>query len=68
MVTRTLEVRKISFLIHKDKMENVIKELKKINKALEITVKGDELQVTGDLHNTRMRKKILDLLWGVSYG
>lgn len=40
---RTIEVRKERFLIPKDKMKQVTVKLKKINRNLEITVKGDEL-------------------------
>ncbi|MFQ6073305.1 MAG: hypothetical protein ACE5KT_11505 [Methanosarcinales archaeon] len=68
MVMRTIEVRKIRFLIHKDKMEQVIEKLKKINRNLEITVNDNELQVAGDFRNTKMCGKVLKLLWSESYG
>lgn len=68
MVMRTLEIRKIRFLIPHDRIEYVVGRIRDINKALEITVEGDEVQVAGDLHNTKMRKNILKLLWGESYG
>jgi len=68
MVMRTLEIRKIRFLIPHDRIDDVVSRIKEINKALEITVKGDEVQVAGDLHNAKMRKSILKLLWGESYG
>lgn len=65
---RTLEIRKIRFLIPRDRIDYVVSRIREINKALEIAVDGDELQVTCDLHNTKMRKNILELLWGGSYG
>ncbi|KAF5416768.1 MAG: hypothetical protein C4B59_06060 [Candidatus Methanogaster sp.] len=68
MVMRTLEIRKIRFLIPHDRIDYVVSRIREINKALEITVEGDEVQVAGDLHNTKMCKNILKLLWGESYG
>ena len=68
MVMRTLEIRKIRFLIPHDRIDYVVSRIREINKALEITVEGDGVQVAGDLHNTKMRKNILKLLWGESYG
>lgn len=63
MVMRTLEIRKIRFLIPHDRIDHVVSRLREINKALEITVNGDEVQVAGDLHNTKMCKNILKFLW-----
>jgi len=68
MVVRTLEVKEIDFKVKESRADEVAKRIKKINRNLKVAVKGNRVRVSGDLHNTKMRKKILDTLWGESVG
>jgi len=69
MVMRTLEVREISYKVEKGKIDTVISKLKELYaNQLEITVVGNEVRVSGDLHNYKRRERILWILSGGKHG
>ncbi len=68
MVVRTLEMKEIDFKVKKSRVDEIAEKIKKINRNLNVAVKGNRIKVSGDLHNAKMKKKILDTLWGESVG
>ncbi len=68
MVKRCLEIRKTDFRIKKSQVPAVVKKIKSLNKKLEVFVDGQNVSVRGDLHNTKLRKEIVDILWRESDG
>ena len=68
MVMRTLEVKEIDFRVKKDEVSEVVRKIKSLNQGLEVFVDGQNVSVRGDLHNTKLRKKIIDILWRASDG
>jgi len=65
---RTLEVKEIDFRVKKDEVSEVVRKIKSLNQGLEVFVDGQNVSVRGDLHNTKLRKKIIDILWRASDG
>ena len=68
MVMRTLEVKEIDFKVKKDEVSETVRKIKSLNQGLEVFVDGQNVSVRGDLHNTKLRKKIIDILWRASDG
>ena len=69
MVMRTFEINKISFKVEKKRQKGVIKQLTDLyGDKLKITKTGNEISVSGDLHNYKLRRKILWILSGGKHG
>ena len=69
MVMRTFEINKISLSVEKKRQKEVLKQLKELySDRLIITKKGSEISVSGDLHNFKLRRKILWILSGGKHG
>ena len=69
MVMRTFEIKKISLQVEKTRQKDVLKQLKELYEdRLEITQIGNEISVSGDLHNFRLRRNILWILSGGKHG
>ena len=69
MVMRTFEINKISFSVEKKRQKEVLKQLKELyGDRLKIAKKGNEISVSGDLHNFKLRRKILWILSGGKHG
>ncbi len=51
MVMRTIEIKKISFEVEKDRITTIIEKLKKLYGDLKISQEGNTVSVSGDLHN-----------------
>lgn len=66
---RTLEVKEISYKVDKDKIESILSKLKELyGNSLKIAQEGDEIKVSGDLHNYRKRERIVWILSGGKHG
>lgn len=69
MVMRTFAINRISFQVDKKRRNEVLLELKELyGQRLEIDLNGEEISVSGDLHNLKLRRKILWILSGGEHG
>ena len=69
MVMLTFEINKISLSVEKKRQKEVLRQLKELyGDRLKITKKGNEISVSGDLHNFKLRRKILWILSGGKHG
>ncbi len=68
MVMRTIEVKKISFEVEKDKIRAIIKKIKELYDDLKVTREGNIVSVSGDLHNYKKRNMLIYILTGGKHG
>jgi hypothetical protein len=69
MVMRTFEINKITFKVEKKRQNDVMKKLTELyGDKLKITKSGNEISVSGDLHNYKLRRKVLWILSGGKHG
>ena len=69
MVMRTFEINMISFPVEKKRRKEVLKKLKELyGNRLNIKQSGEEIIVSGDLHNYILRRKIIWILSGGKHG
>ncbi len=62
MVMRTIDVKKISFEVEKDKITAIIKKIKEIYNDLKVTREGNSVSVSDDLYNYKKRNMIIYIL------
>ncbi|PKP60410.1 MAG: hypothetical protein CVT88_03070 [Candidatus Altiarchaeales archaeon HGW-Altiarchaeales-1] len=68
MVMRTIEVKKISFEVEKDKIRAIIKKIKELYDDLKVTREGNIVSVSGDLDNYKKRNMLIYILTGGKHG
>jgi len=68
MVMRTIDVKKISFEVEKGKITEIIKKIRELYNDLKVTLEGNIVSVSGDLHNYKKRNMILYVLSGDKHG
>ncbi len=69
MVMRTFRVGRISFIVEKDRINNVLSALQNLKTdKIEITKKGNEISIEGDLHEYKLRNKLIYILSGGKLG
>lgn len=65
---RTIDVKKISFEVKKGKITEIIKKIRELYNDLKVTLEGNIVSVSGDLHNYKKRNMILYVLSGDKHG
>ena len=65
---RTIEIKKISFEVGKERVKEVIEKLKELYDDLKVSQEGDTVSVSGDLRNYKKRSRIIYILSGGEHG
>ena len=68
MVMRTIEIKKISFEVEKERQEEVKEKIRIAYPDLEIEVDDKTISVSGDLRNYRKRDNLLFIMSGGEHG
>mgnify|MGYP001573052449 CR=1 FL=1 len=69
MVMRSIEVKEISYKVEKKRIKQVILELKRLyGSCIKIKIEDEEIKVSGDLRNYKMRERIIWVLSGGKHG
>ncbi len=68
MVMRTIEIKEISFEVEQERIEETVRKIKELYPVLTIKVDGNNVRVSGDLHNYKRRNMLVYILSGGKHG